>query len=369
MCCSLPPTGFGKSMVYQIPAVCWADRLTLVVEPLVALMHDQVKSLQARGIRAAYLDSTQSAKEQEKVLHKVRQGSCSVLFVTPERLESHAFQKTVRKVDIALLVVDECHCVLRWGSSFRPAYQKIGAFADGCSPRPVMLAMTATCPPEEREDLLDALQMQDAICVERSLYRSNLVFLKKRVQSREGAKQALLRCLKKYGPQRALVFCTTISCAKAAAEELKKHYPGEVALYCGKEKRDEGRILRGEARIIVATSALSMGLDLPDVKLVVHLQMPLSLADYYQMAGRAGRNGETARSVLICCDADYRTNRYLLQSTLEGDSLERALELLDEMKGFCDEDRACMVQSLLGALGERVKRCRYCTNCQKEKRK
>lgn len=232
-----------------------------------------------------------------------------------------------------------------------------------------MLAMTATCPPEEREDLLDALHMQDAVCVERSLYRSNLVFLKKRVQSREGAKQALLRCLKKYGPQRALVFCTTIPCAKAAAEELKKHYPGEVALYCGKEKRDEGRILRGEARIIVATSALSMGLDLPDVKLVVHLQMPLSLADYYQMAGRAGRNGETARSVLICCDADYRTNRYLLQSTLEGDSLERALELLDEMKGFCDEDRACMVQSLLGALGERVKRCRYCTNCQKEKRK
>ena len=365
----IAPTGFGKSMVYQIPAVCWADRLTLVVEPLVALMHDQVKSLQSRGIRAAYLDSTQSAKEQEKVLHKVRQGSCSVLFVTPERLESHVFQKTVRKVDIALLVVDECHCVLRWGASFRPAYQKIGAFADGCSPRPVMLAMTATCPPEEREELLDALQMQDAICVERSLYRSNLVFLKKRVQSREGAKQVLLQCLKKYGPQRALVFCTTIPCAKAAAEELKKHYPGEVALYCGKEKRDEDRILRGEARIIVATSALSMGLDLPDVELVVHLQMPLSLADYYQMAGRAGRNGETARSVLICCDADYRTNRYLLQSTLEGSSLERALELLDEIKNFCDEDRACMVQSLLGALGEHVKRCRYCTNCQKEKRK
>ena len=127
----IAPTGFGKSMVYQIPAVCWADRLTLVVEPLVALMHDQVKSLQSRGIRAAYLDSTQSAKEQEKVLHKVRQGSCSVLFVTPERLESHVFQKTVRKVDIALLVVDECHCVLRWGASFRPAYQKIGALGVG----------------------------------------------------------------------------------------------------------------------------------------------------------------------------------------------------------------------------------------------
>lgn len=178
----IAPTGFGKSMVYQIPAVCWADRLTLVVEPLVALMHDQVKSLQSRGIRAAYLDSTQSAKEQEKVLHKVRQGSCSVLFVTPERLESHAFQKTVQKADIALLVVDECHCVLRWGSSFRPAYQKIGAFADGCSPRPVMLAMTATCPPAEREDLLDALQMQDAICVERSLYRSNLVLANSQVK-------------------------------------------------------------------------------------------------------------------------------------------------------------------------------------------
>ena len=146
--------------------------------------------------------------------------------------------------------------------------------------------MTATCPPEEREDLLNALHLQDVICVERSLYRSNLVFLKKRVQSREGAKQALLRCLKKYGRQRTLVFCTTIPCAKAAAEVLKDQYPGEVALYCGKEKRDEDRILRGEARIIVATSALSMGMDLPDVKLVVHLQMPLSLADYYQMAGR-----------------------------------------------------------------------------------
>lgn len=365
----IAPTCFGKSLVYQIPAVCWADRLTLVVEPLVALMHDQVKHLKSRGIRAAYLDSTQSEKEREKVLRQVRQGNCSVLFVTPERLESHAFQKTVRKVDIALLVVDECHCVLRWGSSFRPAYQKIGAFADGCSPRPVMLAMTATCPPAEREDLRHALHMQDAVCVERSLYRSNLVFLKKRVQSREGAKEALLRCLKKYDPQRALVFCTTIPCSKAAARVLSDGYPGEVALYCGKEKREEARILEGKARIIVATSALSMGLDLPDVELVVHLQMPLSLSDYYQMAGRGGRNGETARSVLICCDEDYRTNRYLLKTTLEGTSLDRALELLDEMKDLCDEDGTCMVQQLLGALGERAKRCRYCTNCQKEKRK
>lgn len=360
----IAPTSFGKSLVYLIPAVVQSQSLTIVIEPLLSLIHDQVDKLHRLDIAAAYLDSTQSKQEQNKVRKQLEKQKLSILYIAPERLEFLPPELYENTIDI--IAVDECHCVTSWGYSFRDAYLRIGDFIDSLEKRPVVVAMTATAPPEDRSQIMTLLNMKDAQCFSVSLYRSNLHFLKRAAASRKEQQKALKKCMNKYHKNTTIVYCTTKHAVEQVAAYLNKLYPDDVITYHSENKKGEKAMLSGKKHIIVATTALSMGIDIQGVDLVIHFNMPMSLADYYQMAGRGGREGQTSRSILLYNPDDYWVNYSMLNKIADPKARERALSHLDAMKEFCEDTEHCMVSVLLSALGEQhASACRYCTNCQK----
>lgn len=362
----IAPTSFGKSLIYLIPAIIHQDKLTVVVEPLLALMHDQVQRLRSLGIAAAYLDSTQSKSERSAVMEQLRARELHILYIAPERLETGILPQIEDTSRIGMIVVDECHCVVAWGDTFREAYRFIGESIGALKHRPVITALSATAFPEDRPRIAELLNMHEVRYFEMSLYRSNLRLMKKVTPSRRLQIKALKKCMKKYHCSTTMIFCDTKRAVEYVAGYLEELYPGEVAAYHSQSKKQERQMLSGEKHIIVATSALSMGVDVRDVDLVIHFNMPMSLADYYQMAGRAGREGQPARSILLYNSDDYYINRGLLEDIEEKSAKKRAMRRLDAMKEFCEDDERCMVTDLLNALGDpRKKNCRYCTNCQK----
>lgn len=362
----IAPTSFGKSLIYLIPAIIHQDKLTVVIEPLLALMHDQVQKLRSLGIAAAYLDSTQSKSERSAVMEQLRARKLRILYIAPERLETGILPQIEDTSPIGMIVVDECHCVVSWGDAFRDAYRSIGEYIDSLEHRPVIVALSATAIPEDRPRIMKLLSMRKVKEFAVSLYRSNLSLMKKNVPSGYGHLSGLKKYLKKYHRHTTIVFCNTKAAAENVAKELKKLYRSEVMVYHSRCKEQEQDMLSGKKHIIVATSALSMGVDIRDVDLVIHYNMPMSLADYYQMAGRAGREGQHVRSILLYDPDDYTENYWLLRQIDDKKARDRALKRLDEMKEFCEDEEQCMVITLLNALGDSHENaCRYCTNCQK----
>lgn len=362
----IAPTSFGKSLLYLIPALAQGTGITIVIEPLLALIHDQVHKLRKLDISASYLDSTQSKSERRTVIDDLRKCRIKILYVAPERLETGILSLIEMFCKIKMIVVDECHCVTTWGSTFRDAYQSISKCIDTLEHHPVIVALSATAIPEDRPRIMKLLSMRKAKEFKVSLYRSKLSLMKKNVPSGYGHLSALKKCLKKYHRHTTIVFCNTKAAAENVAKELKKTYCSEVMAYHSRCKEQEQDMLSGKKHIIVATSALSMGVDIRDVDLVIHYNMPMSLADYYQMAGRAGREGQHARSILLYDPDDYIENYWLLKQIDDKAARGRALKRLDEMKEFCEDEEQCMVITLLNALGDSHENaCRYCTNCQK----
>ena len=362
----IAPTSFGKSLLYLIPALAQDSGITIVIEPLLALIHDQVHKLQKLDISAAYLDSTQSKSEQRAVIDDLRSGRIKILYLAPERLATGILSLIEAFNQIRIIVVDECHCVTTWGSTFRDAYLSVGTYIDSLKQHPVVVALSATATPEDRPRIMKLLSMRKVKEFSVSLYRSKLSYMKKTVPSGYGHLAELKKCLKKYHRHTTIVFCNTIAATENVAKELKKTYRGEVMVYHSRNKEQEEDMLSGKKHIIVATSALSMGVDIRDVDLVIHYNLPMSLADYYQMAGRAGREGQHARSILLYDPDDYKENHWLLKNIEEKTARSRALKRLDEMKEFCEDEENCMVVTLLNALGDpHENACRYCTNCQK----
>ena len=364
----IAPTSYGKSLLYLIPAVIQTDAVSVVIEPLLALIHDQVQKLQALGISATYLDSTQSKSEREDIMAALHDGAVQIFYLAPERLETGILSEIEENNKIGMIVVDECHCVVSWGQTFRESYLTIGESIDRLEERPVVVALSATALPEDRPEIMELLSMREVKTFEMSMYRSNLSFMKRMTPSRKEQFNELKRCLKKYRKHTAIVFCSTKQYAESVAGELRKKYPNEVIVYHSREKSQEKAMLSGEKHIIVATSALSMGVDVRNVDLVIHYNMPMSLADYYQMAGRAGRDWQGARSILLYNPDDYSTNRAMLHDIEDKDVKKTMYARLDEMKEFCEDKKHCMVKSLLQALGDSYDhKCRYCTNCQRGK--
>lgn len=359
-------TSFGKSLVAQIPAIINHDKLTVIIEPLTALSHDQVEKLQSCGVATAYLDSTQGSREREIVRKMLDKKELTILYLSPERLNPDIIPHEIYKNNVGLVVIDECHCVTSWGHTFREDYLRIGEFIDSLKKRPTVLAMTASAPSEDRDEIMELLSMQDAKCISTSLYRNNLHFMKQSVTSRSEQIKALKKCLKRFHKNTTIVYCSTKETVEEIAKRLEKIYPGVVVAYHSQNKKGERDMLSGRKHIIVATSALAMGVSIKQVDLVIHYNMPLSIPDYYQMSGRAGREGQKARSILIYNNADYHSSHYMLEDIDDPDTCKTVMKRLDAMKELCEDTKHCMYTMILKALGEKRKtKCRYCTNCQK----
>lgn len=366
------PTSAGKSAIYQISALVFSG-LTLVIEPTLSLLYDQVNKLQLCDVRADYIDSSRTYEDNISILRKAQKGRLKFLFVTPERLQNQTFQREISDVSISLVVVDEAHCVTSWGYGFRSAYLKIGEFIEMLPDSPIKVALTATAPPQTREKICNLLAMDSPEIFINSLYRPNLHFVKNTYVSDEAKLKELHRILKRKDYQACVVYCNTISMTDAVYRIINEWFPKQVAL-CHSNLDNQARkgndlmFLNGERRIMVATSAFGMGVDHSDVDLVIHFNLPLSPIDYYQQAGRAGRAGQSSKGVLLYCENDYQVNKAIINRTGNEAARECMLAALDQMKEYADSSE-CLSQQLLSALGEvRDIPCGLCTNCQKRRK-
>ena len=372
------PTSFGKSAIYLVPAIVnnSKDKWTLVIEPTLPLIADQVNKLQELGISAEMLTS-RNRDEHSSILNNLSKGNITVLYVTPERLQTVEFLSAVKGNPPWLVAVDEAHCVLDWGYTFRPAYLGIQSFIMELKHRPVIAAFTATAPPEYRGAICNHLGMKEPTIFTVSLERSNIILLKEDCFDLD-IKKRLSRVkynIKKYRRDgRVVVYCATRKNVDIVANYLTKQFPGEVVkchAYMDTEKREkhEMQFINGSKPIIVATTAFAMGISVPDIRLVLHFNLPLSTIDYYQQIGRAGRDGKKSHAMLLYQPDDIELNHHILKKEDLSDETQECLShRLDEMVSIAESDQ-CLMQQLLRALGEEhPKTCRHCTNCQKARR-
>ena len=368
----IAPTSFGKSAIFQILAIMEGG-LTIVIVPTLSLLHDQVDQLQQRQLSVGALASDCMSYDEFGIQRALKQYGYLILYTTPESL----WKLDLSDIPVSLLVVDECHCVTSWGYGFRAAYLEIGDFLKQLPRRPQVVALTATAPVSDREKIKELLHMKHIKEYEISLYRPKLTFSVYSFVSEEKRQKELKRLLKQYsksGDGSCIIYCNTRAQTKEIYDLVKKWYPKQVSichsnLSNGERKRNEQAFMSGERRIMVATSAFGMGVNKSDVRLIIHYNLPLSIIDYYQQAGRAGRDGSRARCILLYRKSDYDLNRWVIEQNQDPAALGYSLRALDEMKEYADDEKGCMVQRMLLALGEKLdKPCGRCTYCQKARR-
>ena len=379
---AIMPTGSGKSLCYQIPAIV-RPGLTIVISPLIALMRDQVDALRAAGVPCAYVNGTLSPRQIERTLADVAKGKYKILYVAPERLQNPEFRRLISAdartgraaVDVGMVIVDEAHCISLWGSAFRPSYQRIDEFVALLPHRPVMGAFTATATAAVAEDLEKLLGLISPLRVSTGFDRSNLYF-----DVREPADRLaeLVELLRKRRGQCGIVYCLTRTAVDEVSEALRRVGINAARYHAGMATADRERtqedFIGGRVSVMVATNAFGMGIDKPDVRFVIHYNMPLSLESYYQEAGRAGRDGGKADCILLFSEADIAVCKWLIgHSALGGDLTgeqaaefkQRELLKLDRMVEYC-RTHECLRHNILEYFGQQSPaECDWCSNCIK----
>ena len=380
------PTGAGKSVCYQVPALCLAERakaqgqvgFTLVVSPLISLMADQVRSLNAAGISAAFVNSSLSSAEQNAALEGAAQGAYVLLYVAPERLETPQFTRFCAACPPAMVAVDEAHCISQWGQDFRPSYTHISDFVEGLPVRPVLCAFTATATKAVRADIAHALNLRDPLRVTASFDRPNLHFAVRRATSSgaKGKDAQLMNICREHAGQSGIVYCTSRRAVEQVCDKLQDEGFSATRYHAGltPEERaaNQDDFVYDRVQIIVATNAFGMGIDKSNVSFVVHYNMPLDLESYYQEAGRAGRDGRSADCILLYSAKDVRTNQFLINNSepnpdfTEDEQEEvrrRDRERLKQMTFYCTTHK-CLRKFILEYFGDKgPERCEKCSNC------
>ncbi len=364
------PTGAGKSLCYQIPALLM-DGITLVVSPLISLMKDQVGSLNQAGLHAAYLNSSLTMNQYYKALEFARQGRYPIIYVAPERLMTEEFLDFALHVKIAMVAVDEAHCVSQWGQDFRPSYLKIVEFIGSLPQRPVVSAFTATATKEVRDDILDILQMRDPLVITTGFDRSNLYFGVMTPKDRYGAVKNYLEC---HPGDSGIIYCLTRKVVDEVSERLRQDGYAAARYHAGlsdqERKNSQDDFIYDRVTIMVATNAFGMGIDKSNVRFVLHFGMPKNMESYYQEAGRAGRDGEPAECILYYAGQDVITNQFFIDNNQDNQELdpvtramvqERDRERLRKMTFYCFTNE-CLRDYILRYFGEYGSN--YCGNCQ-----
>jgi ATP-dependent DNA helicase RecQ len=375
------PTGAGKSLIYQVPALVMAG-MTMVLSPLISLMKDQVDALRQAGVTAALLNSTQSPEESEQVYAEVRRGQVKLLYVTPERLGNQRFVDLCCQLDIPLVAVDEAHCVSQWGNDFRPSYAAIADFIGRLGRRPAVCALTATATSEVRADIADKLRLQDPQVLVAGFDRQNLYLAVVRPKPADKLATLLSEVRRRQG-QFGIVYCSTRQAVLDVYGLLVSHGISATFYHGGlsddERRRSQDDFIFDRCQVMVATNAFGMGIDKSNVGYVIHFNMPRDLESYYQEAGRAGRDGSPADCLLIYNAKDVQTVRYFAVQAHEArlsegvdEAYSEALQARDrervrQMAAYC-KTNDCLRSFILRYFGESDTpyRCEHCASCDAE---
>ena len=359
----LMPTGGGKSLCYQIPALL-RDGVGVVVSPLIALMQDQVDALAEVGVRAAFLNSTQTYEEASRIERLVRTKQLDLVYVAPERLMTERCLNLFQDSQIALFAIDEAHCVSQWGHDFRPEYIKLSVLHEQF-PNVPRIALTATADPQTRAEIVHRLQLGDAAQFVSSFDRPNIRY--QIVEKGNGRKQLLDFITTEHGGDCGIVYCLSRKKVEETAEFLNENGVRALAYHAGMEHAvraaNQARFLREENIVMCATIAFGMGIDKPDVRFVCHLDLPKSIEGYYQETGRAGRDGEPASAWMAYGLQDVVLQRRMIDESEADETFKRVLGAkLDAMLGLC-ETLSCRRVRLLDYFGEQAGPCGNCDTC------
>ena len=380
-------TGSGKQVIYETVGLAHSDKLTIVIEPLLALVYNQVQTLQEHGVSADYIDMTRSKEDIDKILNKARKGKLNFLYVTPERLQSHSFIEAMQHSDIFMVVVDECHCVTEWGYTFRDAYLHIGDFIGKLKRKPVICACSATISADSLNTIRDSLHMDKPAVLRSDLRRDNLILLKKDVTCQKNTLEErlefrikkLCKVIDKYHKDGSvLIFAQTTTYVDALYNILGEIYSGDVTRYHSRIKPERRKkellfdFLQGKRKIMISTSAFSMGIDVSDIELVVHFNAPINMTDYIQQIGRAGRDGRKAHCVLFYDrngDDDAISNSFIKKAKKQSPEAAKVIKTkLSQVHDFINSNN-CMVSDILKYQGQHeVKTCKRCTVCAQKRR-
>ena len=369
--CAIMPTGAGKSVCYQIPAMLLPG-ITLVISPLISLMQDQVKALNEAGIAAAFINSSLSERAFHETVRKTRNGDYKILYVAPERLVTEGFIELAKTIEISMVTVDEAHCISQWGQDFRPSYMNISQFVDMLGKRPIVSAFTATATENVREDIICTLGLQDPFVLVNGFDRENLFFQVEKPKSKE---QYILDYVASHESESGIIYCATrknvdnlYNLLESKGFSVAKYHAGMSA---EERKRMQDDFVFDFTSIVVATNAFGMGIDKSNVRYVIHYNMPQSMENYYQEAGRAGRDGLEAKCILLFSAQDIVINRLLLEhkemTDLSPEELatvkERDMQRLQSMERYCYTTE-CLRNYILKYFGEKPEKpCGDCGNC------
>ncbi len=370
------PTGAGKSICYQVPALM-LEGITLVISPLISLMADQVAALKAAGVPAAYLNSTLTPRQMDIALERAYQGAYRIIYVAPERLETASFLNIAKRVKIALIAVDEAHCVSQWGQDFRPVYLRIADFVAQLPVRPVMGAFTATATERVKADIIRHLRLINPAAITTGFDRPNLYFEVVRCKSGKNRDQALQAVLRGKTGQSGIVYCATRKAVEEICDQLNGAGFAASRYHAGlsdeERRQNQEDFQYDRVQVMVATNAFGMGIDKSNVRFVIHYQMPRSMEAYYQEAGRAGRDGEPAECILLYSAQDIFTAKWMIEHNPPNEALSAAeqanvrrldMNRLQSMIDYCTRDR-CLRSTILRYFGERVTQncgdCGFCT--------
>jgi len=360
---AIMPTGGGKSLCYQIPALLQKG-LTVVVSPLIALMKDQVDQLRAVGAPALFLNSTLSPEVYYENMQAVRSGEVKLLFVAPETLLTPRIFSLLDSLEVSLITIDEAHCISEWGHDFRPEYRQL-VDVRRRYPKAVCLALTATATPRVRSDIKSTLGFAAADEFVASFDRANLYI---EVQPKEDAERQALRLLERYKDQSGIIYCFSRKQVDELAESLQRRgvavRPYHAGLDDDTRRRNQEAFLRDDAQVMVATIAFGMGINKPNVRFILHYDLPKSIEGYYQEIGRAGRDGLPAHCLLLYSYGDVAKQRYFIDQK-QGDERRAAQQQLDAITRYAEDWLSCRRKPLLAYFGESytAAKCGSCDNC------